>query len=140
MKIGYSHLKALRIQIIKVPGYISSLCDELLDATNSFGDASDLESCMQWYNKFYGRDVDLQFVERVRQLETDILYCNFSSRKMAELTNWFGEANSGSSEKGLVEPQPSAMMITDEDGASMSPKVVNKSVIISSLTIGWFTL
>lgn len=99
MKIGYSHLKALRKQIIKVPGYISSLCVELLDATNSFEDASDLESCMQWYIKFYGRDVDLQFVERVRQLETDILYCNFSSQKMAELTNWSGEANSGSSEK-----------------------------------------
>ncbi|PKY27508.1 hypothetical protein RhiirB3_390352 [Rhizophagus irregularis] len=110
MKIGYSHLKALRKQIIKVPGCISSLCDELLDVTNSFEDASDLGSCMQWYNKFYGRDFDLQFVER----------------KMAELTNWSGEANSGSSERGLVEPQSSAMIITDEDGASMSPKVNRK--------------
>ncbi|CAB5181243.1 unnamed protein product [Rhizophagus irregularis] len=45
---------------------------------------------------------------------------------MAELTNWSGEANSGSSERGLVEPQSSAMIITDEDGASMSPKVNRK--------------
>ncbi|CAI2193086.1 1932_t:CDS:2, partial [Funneliformis geosporum] len=77
-----------------------------------FEGVSVLESCMRWYNKFYERNFELQFAERVRQLETDILHCNFSSQRMAGLTN----------ERGLVEPQSSMISATDEDGASISPR------------------
>jgi hypothetical protein len=83
-----------------IPGCVSSLCNELLNVTNSFEGASVLESCIQWYNKFYERNFDLLFAERVRQLETDILHYNFSSQKMAELTNGSGEVNSELSKVG----------------------------------------
>ncbi|CAG8702429.1 9041_t:CDS:2, partial [Funneliformis caledonium] len=95
-----------------IPGCVSSLCIELLNVTNSFEGVSVLESCMRWYNKFYERNFVLQFAERVRQLETDILHCNFSSQRMAGLTN----------ERGLVEPQSSMISATNEDGASISPR------------------
>ncbi|CAG8752031.1 15901_t:CDS:2, partial [Rhizophagus irregularis] len=47
-----------------MPGCVSSLCIELLNVTNSFEGVSVLESCMQWYNKFYERNFELQFAER----------------------------------------------------------------------------
>jgi len=64
-----------------IPGCICSFCHELLNINNTFEDSAALKSCQQWYDNFYERNFDLQFAERVKQLEENI----FSSQKMSEL-------------------------------------------------------
>ncbi|RGB22513.1 hypothetical protein C1646_54219 [Rhizophagus diaphanus] len=63
-----------------IPGCICSFCTDLLDI-NTFEGSSVLSCCMDWYTDFYDRNFDLQFADRIQQLETTI----FSSQKMAEL-------------------------------------------------------
>ena len=63
--------------------------DQNRGANNTFEGSAVLESCQQWYDTFYERNFDLQFAERVKQLEKSILNVEkdiFSSQKMTELS------------------------------------------------------
>ncbi|RIA85177.1 hypothetical protein C1645_782445 [Glomus cerebriforme] len=64
----------------KIPGCISSFCNDLYNICNTFEGSIVQKSCEDLYNEFYERNLDQQITERIRQLDLTI----FSDRKFSE--------------------------------------------------------
>ncbi|CAG8609275.1 6247_t:CDS:2 [Diversispora eburnea] len=62
------------------PNSISSFCKDLYNICDTFEGVIVRQSCEKFYNEFYQRNIDLQFAERRRLLESTI----FSEQKFTE--------------------------------------------------------
>jgi hypothetical protein len=85
-------MRSLRIinenKFRNAPSSICAFCHELLKISNTYEGSLVLKTSMKWYEDFYEQNFNLQFTERTKQLEEDILEAEkniFSNHKIAEL-------------------------------------------------------
>ncbi|RIA97113.1 hypothetical protein C1645_732716 [Glomus cerebriforme] len=65
----------------KVPGCVSSFCKDLYNICDTFEGSIVRDSCEEFYNEFYQRNLDLQIAERIWQLDSTV----FSTLKISEV-------------------------------------------------------